>query len=631
MPLIPWLKMKKEQIRNKKLGKGSRDSENNKKSHAYSREARKHNTEEENSLLDIAQKRFEIAKEGKCDHKGRPLHDKWRDFDRFYRSDQWLQDVPDHKSTPVLNFTFSLIESVVPRITDNNPRILVLPRKDPLNNGLAKMLSQGQEYLWTVNNMKQKLIEATRMTLKYGTSIFKTVWDPDASYGAGDISYTVVHPMNFFNDPRAYEIDQMEYCFTSVPTAVEFIIRRWPNKGHLVMPDNDWTETEAIEGADQPSQEDVATLKEYWFFDEHGDLCVMYYVGHLVLQVIGGKYDENNVGNEATLFPNEPVFRHNKFPFAKFEDYPTDKEFWATGEIEIVQLIQQLINNFEAQVIDNTRLMANAQWIVSKTNSGLREEDAWLFDDRPGNVIFTHAGGVSRVPGAPLPPHITNHMERLIFAMEQILGIHDVVQGRRPVGVRAASAIIALQEAGNVRVRQKARNLEYCLERLANLSNWLMLEFYDQTRQVRVLGAAPPVTLNIREVLEQQLVRQAAGAGIDIPAGLSPEHVTADLMSQIHQQVRYPEFDVEVKVGPSVPQSQALLYEMSKEFYQLGLVDRRAVLEITNFPGWEEILARMEGQVSVGKGERVGERGVIGQGAHVSPQPMPSMSPVPPV
>lgn len=604
-------------------------------------DARQHNTEQENELLDLAMERWHIAETEKVDHEGRNLHNKWLWLDKLYRGRQWQGDAPEHKSRPVLNFTFSLIESIIPRITDNRPEVLVMARDSGEDKQLAEQLQRVHPYLWYVNRMHTKLPEVVRTMAKYGTAIMKTIWDPDFhTEDVGDVRYSVVHPMNFYPDPRASDIPEMEYCFVRSIKPMEFFHRRWPDKGRLVVPDDEWMEQEQLSSRGQVSSgEEAATLTEYWFRDEDGNVCVMWYSGHVVLDIVGGKYDDSG----------EPIYRHNEFPFAKMVDYPADKEFWGIGEVELVEMLQRLINNFEAQIIDNTRLMSNAQWIVNKVHSGIREDEAWIFDNRPGEVIFTHNGGVEQLPGAPIPAHIPEHMERLIHAMEQILGIHDVVQGRQPSGVRAASAIIALQESANIRVRQKNRSLEQMLLEIADQTNWLVLEHYEEPRNMRVLGQDTPSTLDIREALEHRLLDEAAEVGMELPPpgmtgleeeGLTPEDATIpgmegappqgrrvepgmepgmlapDQREALVQMMEFPTFDVEVKVGPSVPYSQALLYEQAKEFYQLGIIDRRAVLETTNFPNKEEILARIEGQEAAaaeaamaegGGGERVGE------------------------
>jgi hypothetical protein len=593
---------------------------------AKKQQQRDANTAAENELLDVARYRYENARSEKVNHEGEDLNTRWQEIDKFYRGRQWTDTTTANKSYPVLNYCFGLIESVVPRLTDSTPEVLVMPRRDPTNVPLAKMLGYGHEHIWYVNKMDAQLKSFIRMGMKYGTSILKTIWDPDAFDGMGEVTYKVVHPMNFYPDPRAYSVAEMDFCFMVVKKPLEFFLRRWPEKGKLVSPDDDaTTDTERVQGSDRISTEQVATLKEYWFRDEEGHVCCMYFAGEIVLQVIGGELDADKKG--------EPVYRHNKFPFSRFCDYELDKHFWGVGEVELVMLLNRLINSFEAQIIDNTRLMANTEWVVNKLMSGLREEDAWMFDSKPGNVIFSHNGGVDKVPGMPVPAHIPRHIEFLVSAMEQILGIHDVAQGKRPVGVRAASGIIALQEAANIRIRQKAKSLEDALEDAAEQATHLMLEYYDEPRMVRVTGFKVPIALNVRQLLNKQLLRAGVAAGM-VP--LTPEQVNMGMvpspeqtgmpqeeyMGKLHQDLKYPDFDVIVKVGPSVPYSQALLYEQSKEFYQLGIIDRQAVLDVTNFPGKEDILRRMGAPVGGGQpgAERVGERGFAQQ----VPQGMPS-------
>ena len=571
--------------------------------------AHEHNSENENKLLREAQDRFSIARAKKTDLDGGELHAKWRELDRIYRGKQW-RDVPEGKSAPVLNFTFSLIESIVPRLTDITPEIDVIARRDPENDKLADALSLGQHYLWYTNRMQKKTSEAVRICMKLGTAIYKVFWDWDAYDGLGDVAYTVVHPMNFFPDPKAYDIDQMDYCFVVTRRSLAYIKKRFPDKGHLVVEDQDWAITEDIDHSSN-AQEDAATLTEYWFRDESGNLCVAYYVGNLMLDIIGGKWDDSN----------EPVYRHNRFPFIRQVNYPVDKHFWGISEIEVIEHVQKLINSLEAQIIDSTRLMSNPIWKVNKKLSGLQEEDAWMFDNQPGSVLWTMDGGVEREPGVSLPANIPEHMERLIFAMEQILGVHDVVQGRKPTGIRTASAIIALQEAANIRVRQKAREMEYSIRELGEQSTWLMLEFYDEPRRIRISGDIPYVTLDVHEALQERMTDVASQMGMVEPdmqaedIRLNDQSMGTDTMGEIMREVKFPEFDVEVKVGPGVPYSQALLHQQALEFFQAGIIDRQAVLETVNFPGWEGILARIEAQ------EQALQQAAAGQMEGQSPTP----------
>ncbi len=569
------------------------------------------NTSEENELLELAKDRFESSKAAKVDPQGRGLHAKWRDMDRLYRGEHWVGHVPAHKSKPVLNFGFAFVESVVSRMADSNPNITVYPRRSNRDQRLAELLQHHQNYLWYVNRMQGRFTEAVRSSLKYGSTIFKTVWDPEQYDELGEVAYRQIAPQNFYNDPRAYEIEDMEFCFQTALKPIEYLMRRWSEKAPLVSGDSqDYDDAEGNQ-ASAGFGEQSAIVNEYHFRDEEGRACVMYYCQDVVFDVIGGKYDGSN----------KSVYEHNRFPFAKADDYTLDKHFWGMGELEIIEMIQRLINTFEAQIIDNTRLMSNAQWHVNKSLSGLTEDDAAIFNDMPGAVIFSGNGGVERMPGLSLPPHIPQHLDFLIHAAEQILGVHDVVQGRRPEGVRASSAIIALQEAANIRVRQKNRQMDAALSEMADQGNWLILEHYDEPRHIRMTGQSEVTTLDVRKALEERMVDRAVMAELQ-EAGVRPEQLSPEEMEQVFQEVKFPEFDVEVSIGPATPYSQAMMAERAIEFFDRGAIDHQALLEMTNFPGWEEILARMGGgPQEEGGGERIGERTFAGPGAGQQPPP----------
>jgi hypothetical protein len=556
------------------------------------------NTEAENNLLLGAQQRFEVAYAEKVDHKGEHLNSKFARLDRIYNGDQWTEHVDDEKSTPVLNYVFALIESTIPRLIDSEPEIMVLPRRSAADSRFAEQLGSILRYLWHYNKMQDERIEeAAHLALKYGTSIFKTIFNTEVLDGLGEIEYSVVHPVNFYPDPRATSVESMEYCFVTVTKPLEYFSLRWPDKGNQVKPDDDDHRTDEI--GHHSGQEATATLYEYWFRDDNGDVSVMYFAGNIVLQIIGGQHDDKN-----------PVYRHNKFPFARVIDYMVDKSFWGSGEIEHVEVIQRLINSFEAQIIDNTRLMANNQWLINKALSGLKEEDAWVLDNTPGSAIWTFNGGVERLQGVPIPEHIPRHMQELIEAMEHILGVHDVVQGRRPIGVRAASAIIALQEAANIRVRRKAKHLGAAIREIAEQSIALVMEFYDEPRKIRLSGEEIPVAINVREAIDRSNLKAASEMGA-LPPETQPMDMAPEALDSLFEYLNFPEFDIEVKVGPSVPYSQALLYEQAKEFFSLGVIDRKAVLDLTNFPDKEAILERMEEMESMmaqrEEQERMGE------------------------
>ena len=68
----------------------------------------------------------------------------------------------------------------------------------------------------------------------YGTAISKTLWDPTAVNGLGDVTMTRVDPFCFYPDPDARDISSMNYCFEVQRLSVAELDRRFPGAGAII-------------------------------------------------------------------------------------------------------------------------------------------------------------------------------------------------------------------------------------------------------------------------------------------------------------------------------------------------------------------------------------------------------------
>src|SRR5690606_34089674 len=139
-------------------------------------------------------------------------------------------------------------------------------------------------------------------------------------------------------------------------------------------------------------------------------------------------------------------------------------------------------------------------------------------------------------------------------------GVHDVTQGRRPTGIAAASAIAQLQEAGQARIRDKARNRDDASLRLGRLIALRVIEFYGPERRIAIRGEG--------------------------------------------EQVQMVNFDIE-----------QLRYQAARELLQLGALMPEHVLDVINFPNKEEIKAQLAQQRAMAAAQQAaGGQGGQGQG-----------------
>jgi hypothetical protein len=84
------------------------------------------------------------------------------------------------------------------------------------------------------------------------------------------------------------------------------------------------------------------------------------------------------------------------------------------------------------------------------------------------SVIRKNPGSeVRREQPANMPNYVPNTVDTLKNDMEQVSGIFDSIKGNSETGVYTAQGILALQEAGQARIRLKVKLYEYALTRLS--------------------------------------------------------------------------------------------------------------------------------------------------------------------
>lgn len=518
----------------------------------------------------------------------RATYDKnWERWYRLYAGQHWDGPRPEWRSTPVVNFIFSTIETILPIMTDNNPQINVVPKNED-SQTMSGIMGAIMEKLWRDNNMGLKLPETIKNSLKYGTGIQKVWWNPKMADGLGDVCVSVVDPRHFYPSPGAKSIQDAAYVIFAANVPLDSVIRDFPDakgkiqggiwdpeltvqksitsqrvdSGVFLGPVSNTLGTATTEfkgnlqGKDGTMDRNkLVTLIEWWHRDDSGQTWVTIMANGVLL-----KHDKN-------------PFNHNKFPFIRYVDYIVPGMFWGMGEIQQLEKLQENINQRRAQITDILRLTANPPF-VADADSGVNPK---AMTNRPAVIIYKNRGSEVRWLTPPQLPAALFELQDLDKKdFDAISGVLDVTQGRRPTGIEAASAITALQEAAQTRIRFKVRIMEESLKELGEMKLSLVQQFYDMPRTIRI---------------------KAGMTGGSTFVQLNQEQVNPD--TQEIQKINDPsvgEYDVEIGVGSTLPKDKAGRATQMIELFQLGVVDRRAVLENIGLAPeeYEQIIARME-------------------------------------
>lgn len=413
-----------------------------------------------------------------------PYIKKWRTYIDAYNGDYFKNlSRPDYKSDEISNMIFGLVESMRPIMADEEVTFDVLPR-NPEGEEKCDIVNKALAYEFDREGMRYKILQDLIPCLQLGTSIFFLPWDADAGTD-GEVRCTVINPFNFFPDPLAQDIASCEFVIYATYKHVNQLKKAFPNKANL------------LEGGDIKYKELVANREQENFKTDTQVLVLEVWCRDYtyidVEQKDGTIQRERKypTGRVITTCPELGVvlsdkknpYQDGKFPFVLHKDIDVPFEFWGKGEIEQLLSPQKYANELTNQIIDNAKHTANMQWVIDK-NSGIGQG---VLTNRPGLVIRKNPSTEVRRDSPPaMPSYVREQIEVLKADMETISGVHEVTQGIRPTGIQAGNAILALQEAGQSRIRLKIKIMEGALQELAKMWYDRMRQFWMNERYIRI-------------------------------------------------------------------------------------------------------------------------------------------------
>lgn len=497
-------------------------------------------TEKERKLVEWVYSKFKQAYVAKA-----PLMDKWKEYMSAYKGTYFQnKNLPDYKSNEISNHVFSTIETIRPIMTDNNPKFLAVP-STPAGMEFSADVQTALDYEWDREKMPLKLPAQLIPMLVYGNAVWFVQWDgKDGEYG--NISIKPVDPFNIFPDPLAESIDNSEFLVYATYRNANQIKQQFPEKAS------------AIEGSRITMSELVAERDNNDTQDANQVLILEMWCRDWVTMdetVEGKKQLKYPKGRVITCLPELGIllsdkknpYKDGKFPFVLMKNYDIPFEFWGVGEVEQIMSPQHYVNELTNQIIDNAKNTANMQWIIDK-NSGIGQGK---LTNRPGLVIRKTPGSEVRRDTPPaMPSYVRDQIEILKKDIQDISGVFDSLKGEQQGSVTAASAILALQEASQARIRLKIKLMEASLSELAQIVYSRMQQFWKLDRWVRVT---------------------------DVEGN--------PLFREIGTQVLSNDYDLKVMAGSTMPVNRNAMLDLMIRLAQtngedgLPLVDRKAVLE----------------------------------------------------
>lgn len=185
------------------------------------------------------------------------------------------------------------------------------------------------------------------------------------------------------------------------------------------------------------------------------------------------------------LYDGKPDVQDGLYPVGMFYCYKEGNSIWGVGEVKNIikpQISHNVMDYFEYLGLKHN---SNTGWIYD-ANAGVNPSS--FKNDARGPIIKKNQGTeVRRVDPATISPQLGTRRESDKRSMEEISGITEATQGRRPVGVTSGKSIEELKSASIGRVRLKSRYLDmYSMPTLGQLVVSRIVRYWSEERLLRV-------------------------------------------------------------------------------------------------------------------------------------------------
>jgi hypothetical protein len=492
--------------------------------------------------------------------------DRWRKNERLYFGDHWVgkAEGSTHKTKMVFNFPFSVVESILPIISDFMPTIDVMPRER--NDVIfADMMQKRMQQVIESSSLYDKILLAIKDSLIYSNGVIGVLPDMDEEGAFKGFDVEVVDPFTLVPESYATDIDldNSRYVIFAVPMNVEDIKQQYgvecPAEGRLTEY-RAFQVSEEADAQDASKTSDMALIKECYYRDPD----VENYPNGRVTIICG----------EQLLF-DAPI-EIPRMPYFMLGNYKSPHSFYGVGEPELIRTQTKAINETMSSIADNIKRAGNpSRKITTRAKAKMQRP----LTGEPGEeYVVDDPNDVTWESPPPVPAYIQGFVDQIGMMQDSITGVQDVTQGRKPAGVTAASAISALQEAAQTRIRFKIT--KEITKLIKDIGNYLveMLQMYDDE------------IIAIREKDadgQYEFVEYDPNAAYD-SEGRSEGDTQFDITTA--KTLKDSKFDIEVAAGFRLPSGRVANEERALNLFQLGIYGIEQVADALNEPNKQELI-----------------------------------------
>lgn len=475
---------------------------------------------------------------------------------------------------------FSAIANKHADAMDNIPTAAILPREES-DEGDAKILSEILPVVLTRANWQRVYSRGEWYKLKHGICAYGVWWNPRLENGLGDIQLSNVNILNLYWDGAVDNIQDSPNLFILAFEDRKKIAQMYPQadlNGTKAGRVEEWKKFVHEDSSDDADK--IVVVDWYYKVYRPDGRTVLHYAKYTGETLL---YASEN----SEQYADSGWYEHGRYPVELDVLFPIEGTATGFGLIAISRAPQEYIDILDRNILGYAERASRYKVMVKAAT----DMNVAQFLD-PTREIVEVAGDVSDdrvrqiIPSA-LDATYINLREAKINELKETTSNRDVSQGSSSGGVTAASAIAALQEAGNKTSRDMLSNSYHTFELIMQQVVELIRQFYSDARSFRIVGENGSGTRYVQ--YDNRNIREAQ-TGID---------------SQGNSLYRRAIFDIDVKAAKQNPYNQLSHNETMKELYGLGVFNPQnatqalAMLKGMEFDGIDQVRQSVEENATI--------------------------------
>ncbi|MBQ6553472.1 MAG: hypothetical protein IJL83_07660 [Clostridia bacterium] len=488
--------------------------------------------------------------------------------ERWYKLRHWevLRKSAADREQPVSAWLFSSLASKHADAMDAFPVANVLPREES-DRPAAERLSKVLPVVFERCGFEQTYSDCWWYKLKNGTAVYGIFWDPSLDGGVGDVSVRKLDLLNVFWQPGITDIQQSRDLFIVGLQDTDLLTQEYPqlkkDRAGKVIDVKEYVFDESV------STEDKTLVVDWYYKKKRDGRTVLHYckfAGETLLYA-----SEND-----ELYAERGYYDHGRYPVVFDVLFPEEGTPVGFGYVDVMKDPQAYIDRLSQVIMENTVMTSKPRFFIRK-NAGLNP-DEFLDWSKPlveveGEPDETR---VRQIIAAPVSNLASTMLQMKINELKETSGSRDFTEGGVRGGVTAASAIIALQEAGNKISRDVIAASYRAFARIGETVVELIRQFYKEGRVFRVTG---PGGYDMRQSAEGDT---SSGASRHLP--LEGKASAAEFFTFSNEGIavqetpapdggiwtRRPVFDIRVSAEKKSPFSRMEQNELAKELFAMG-------------------------------------------------------------